>query len=358
MPTMIEDALREWIRSLGLPPADEAALAYAAQLQQIYGGDAQVIRAAGLCTGGPAGALAALVDGAYAAALTGFSAQQTAALSGVLRHLTDPGSRPDTLEAHILHDAMQLAALRRAIPGPDGIAATGERLKALHFPASRQQAARDYALACVLAEKAACVPTLESLVLQGHYIVFEGIDGAGKNVQAERLIARLREVGRDVIYHEEPIPERLKQLQAAFEAPSPTVELFLYTADRVEATGRIVRPALAAGKDVVSVRCFVSTMAYESEHYSPAEIVLISKYVPMPSLVLLLDISPEQGLARVAQRRQAATKYEKLERLAHARERYHEVLKLLPQAVVIDAAPSIDVVAESVWEAVRAAFRL
>jgi len=355
---MTENALGEWIRSLGLPSVDEAALAYAAQLQQIYGGDAQVIRAAGLCGGDLAGALAALADEARAESPVGFSSQQVAMLSGVLRHLADPGDEPDTLEARILRDAMQLAALRHTILGPNGIAAAGERLKALHFPASRQQAARDYALVCVLAEQAACAPTLESLVLRGHYIVFEGIDGAGKNVQAERLIARLREAGRDVIYHEEPIPDRLKQLQAAFDSPSPTVELFLYTADRVEATGRIVRPALAAGKDVVSVRCFVSTMAYQSEHYSPAEIVLISKHVPMPSLVLLLDISPEQGLARVAQRRRTATKYEKLERLTHARERYHEVLKLFPQAVVIDAAPSIDAVAESVWKAVRTTFTL
>lgn len=351
--------LREWIRSLELPASDESVAAYASQLQRLYGGDPDVILAAALCTGDLSGASAALADEAALSALAArahFSTRQAAALRELLARLSQPegstGRPADAIEEAVVRDAMLLAALRRALLDPGDLTAIGQHLEGLCFPASRQQAARDYALVRMLAERAAAPPELEALALRGRYIVLEGIDGTGKNLQADRLMARLREMGREVVYHEEPTPT-LADLQAVFGAPSPTVELFLYTADRIEATGRIVRPALEKGRDVVSVRSFVSTMAYQSEHYSSAEIAVLSRRVPMPSLILLLDVPPEVGLERVARRQQPATKYERLERLSCARERYHDVLKLLPQAVIIDATPPVDEVAESIWETVR-----
>jgi dTMP kinase len=347
------DGLRDWIGARGLPPADENVVAYAVQLQKLYGGDAHVTMAAALCTADPKGALAALGDKAAPMARAPLSEEQIAALKHILLRLSRPDSRPDDpIETAIVRDAVLLAELRRPLLDLESIRAIGERLEGLHCPASRQQAARDYALSRMLAERTHPPPELEALALRGYYIVLEGIDGTGKNLQADRLMARLRAVGREVIYHEEPTP-RLRKLQVAFGAPSPTVELFLYTADRIEATGKVVRPALEQGKDVVSVRCFMSTMAYQSEHYSPADIALLSREVPMPSLILLLDVPPEMGLERVARRRQPATKYERIEQLTRARERYHEAASLFPQAVIIDAAPPVDAVADSIWEAVR-----
>lgn len=353
MPDMTETGtLREWVRSLQLSSVDHDVIAYASQLRRLYGGDEDTITAAALCANDPKKAFDALKDATDIAA----SAQQVTLLANVLLRLSEsveyPISPSDSVEERIVHDATLLAKLRRILSDPGRIVQAGNHLKELHFPASRQQAARDYALMYALAEHVARPPELEALTLHGNYIVFEGIDGTGKNAQAERLMARLREAGRKVVYHEEPTP-RLGQMQAAFDAPSPTVELFLYTADRIEATGAIVRPALEEGSDVVSVRSFVSTLAYQSERYSPAEIAVISRHAPMPSLILLLDAPPEVGLKRVAQRNQPTTKYEKIERLTKARERYHDVLALFPQAVVIDAAPSIDDVADLIWETVR-----
>lgn len=97
------------------------------------------------------------------------------------------------------------------------------------------------------------------------FVTFEGIDGAGKSTQA-RLLAEalgpraelLREPGGTAA------GERLRGLlkDPALEL-HPRAELLLFLAARAELVERVIRPALAAGRDVVCDRFVDSTVAYQ-----------------------------------------------------------------------------------------------
>jgi dTMP kinase len=66
-----------------------------------------------------------------------------------------------------------------------------------------------------------------------------------------------------------------------------------------------IRPALARGQIVVLDRYYFSTMAYQGARgFDPEDIQHRNEaFAPPPDLLLLLDIPPAQGLARLQQER-------------------------------------------------------
>ncbi|HEX7198171.1 MAG TPA: dTMP kinase, partial [Dongiaceae bacterium] len=104
---------------------------------------------------------------------------------------------------------------------------------------------------------------------RGRFITLEGGEGAGKSTQARRLAAGLRGVGLDVLETREPGgspgAEEIRRLLTTGEAGrwSPMAETLLHSAARADHLRRTVRPALAAGRWVVSDRFADSTLAYQ-----------------------------------------------------------------------------------------------
>ncbi len=97
------------------------------------------------------------------------------------------------------------------------------------------------------------------------FVSFEGIDGSGKSTQAELLAEAL---GEETVLVREPggtaAAERVRELlaDAALEL-DPLAELMLFCAARADLVRRVIRPALEAGRDVVSDRFTDSTVAYQ-----------------------------------------------------------------------------------------------
>jgi dTMP kinase len=97
------------------------------------------------------------------------------------------------------------------------------------------------------------------------FVTLEGVDGAGKSTQARLLAAAL---GPETVLLREPggtpAGERLRELlkDAAVEL-TPRAELMLFCAARAELVERVIRPAIAAGRDVVCDRFVDSTVAYQ-----------------------------------------------------------------------------------------------
>lgn len=97
------------------------------------------------------------------------------------------------------------------------------------------------------------------------FVTLEGVDGAGKSTQARLLAAAL---GDGTLLLREPggtpAGERLRELlkDASVEL-TPRAELMLFCAARAELVERVIRPALAAGSDVVCDRFVDSTVAYQ-----------------------------------------------------------------------------------------------
>lgn len=106
--------------------------------------------------------------------------------------------------------------------------------------------------------------------MSGYFFTFEGIDKSGKTTQAELLADRLHKAGREVVFTHEPGGTPLGQAIRALVVEGKTqgeicdeAEVLLFTADRCQHVWEVIRPALEAGKVVISDRYFDSTLAYQ-----------------------------------------------------------------------------------------------
>lgn len=103
----------------------------------------------------------------------------------------------------------------------------------------------------------------------GKFIAFEGGEGAGKSTQAHLLAAALEARGIDCVLTREPggTPgaEAIRELllHPPGEGWGPEAEGLLFAAARADHVARLIRPALADGKWVISDRFIDSSRAYQ-----------------------------------------------------------------------------------------------
>ena len=103
---------------------------------------------------------------------------------------------------------------------------------------------------------------------RGIFFSFEGIDGCGKTIQAERLAAKLSGAGIAMTFLREPggtaVSERIRDLLLDREhAIASAAELFLYEAARAQLVQETIAPALESGQTVIADRFADSTLAYQ-----------------------------------------------------------------------------------------------
>ncbi|MBF9134874.1 dTMP kinase [Plantactinospora sp. S1510] len=152
----------------------------------------------------------------------------------------------------------------------------------------------------------------EPFASSGVFVVFEGGEGAGKSTQVDRLAEALRQHSREVVVTREPgatgVGEQIRGLvlgrATGPESLAPRAEALLYAADRAHHVATVVRPALARGAVVISDRYVDSSLAYQGAGRTlpVEEISWLSSWATgglKPDLVVLLDIEPRTGLARV-----------------------------------------------------------
>ncbi|HEV2756873.1 MAG TPA: dTMP kinase [Actinomycetota bacterium] len=145
---------------------------------------------------------------------------------------------------------------------------------------------------------------------RGYFVVFEGGDGSGKSTQMSALVRWLEARGADVVTTREPggtaIGRRVRDLLLDPEARAmdPRTEALLYAADRAQHVAEVIRPALDAGKIVVSDRFIDSSLAYQgvARDLGLEEVYRISRWATddlMPDVVFFLSMDPRLGLRRV-----------------------------------------------------------
>ena len=202
----------------------------------------------------------------------------------------------------------------------------------------------------------------------GRFITLEGGEGAGKSTHAQRLAERLRGRGKTVVATREPGgsegAEAIRKLLVTGGADrwSAVTETLLMYAARKDHIERTIAPALGRGEWVVSDRFADSTRAYQgAAGGAPGSLIqALERYVlgeTRPDLTLILDLPAETGLARVAERAHAETRFEAkgVEFHRRLREGYLAIARVeSDRCAVIDAQGPLDAVAAAIWAVVEA----
>ncbi|WP_027722921.1 dTMP kinase [Maridesulfovibrio zosterae] len=145
------------------------------------------------------------------------------------------------------------------------------------------------------------------------FITFEGIEGTGKTTQIKLIKAFLEGAGHTVDVTLEPggsrIGKELRKILLNMDSTDLTgeSELFLYLADRAQHVSQTIRPAIEAGKVIISDRFADSTIVYQGygRGLDPKllrELNDVAVSGCWPDLTILLDIDPEMGLKRAMTR--------------------------------------------------------
>jgi dTMP kinase len=147
---------------------------------------------------------------------------------------------------------------------------------------------------------------------RGRLIVFEGVEGAGKSTQLDRLADQLVRAGVPHRSFREPggtpLGDEIRRLLLDPASQiSARAEALLFMASRAQLVARELSPALAAGTVVLLDRFFLSTYAYQiaGRGLPDAEVRatnLVATEGLVPDLTLLLTLRSREGLQRAARR--------------------------------------------------------
>jgi dTMP kinase len=206
---------------------------------------------------------------------------------------------------------------------------------------------------------------------RGRFVTFEGIEGAGKSTQMDRLVQRLADAGEPVVVTREPggtaLGEKLRGLllDPDIGQMAAETELLLIFAARAEHLAQVIRPQLERGAWVLCDRFTDASFAYQGagrglggERVATLETWLQAEL--RPDLVIVFDVPVEIGLQRaLARGKRDRIENEDVSFFERARSAYLERARCFPDRYrVIDAAQDLEAVASDVartWDAWRQA---
>jgi dTMP kinase len=193
------------------------------------------------------------------------------------------------------------------------------------------------------------------------FFSFDGLDGVGKTTQMNLFLNWLRQRGHEVVSCYDPgstpLGEAVREILLGHRVPiARTSEMLLFMAARAQLVEDVIRPALAAGKTVVSDRYLLANVVYQG-HAGGLDVPTIWRIGAVatgelkPDLVFVLDLPAQTAASRIDR---------KLDRMESQGAEFHARLRqgFLDEAaqdprhiVVIDAGRDID----SVQADIRAA---
>ena len=179
------------------------------------------------------------------------------------------------------------------------------------------------------------------------YIVFEGIDGAGKSTQIQMLKEWLEANGFRVDTLVEPTDSEVgKLIREILQRPDATTErlqktlALLFAADRMLIMDKLEDKS----KIIISDRSFISSLAYQE----PAEWVeVLNRYAKKPDLLILMDLDVAKSVARTS----GKDTFENEEFLTGVKENYLNLAKNYTHEI-IDANNGVNKVSSDIKKAV------
>lgn len=197
----------------------------------------------------------------------------------------------------------------------------------------------------------------------GLFVCFEGGEGGGKSTQSRLLHDALEARGHTVLLTREPggttVGQELRRIVLSPETGdlSPRTEALIYAADKAEHVDHVIRPALARGEIVITDRYVDSALAYQGagRDLALAEVERVNRWATgdlRPHLTVLLDVEPQAGLGRFAERDRIEAAGIEFHR--RVRQGFLDLAAADPEHyLVLDAHESIDVLATEILMRVR-----
>lgn len=197
---------------------------------------------------------------------------------------------------------------------------------------------------------------------ESKFIVFEGIDGAGKSTQIELLKAALEKGGISCKTTAEPtdLPSG-REIRAALGgkiSKTPTQMAEMFSRDRALHNTHPeigINGMLEEGFTVISDRYYYSSLAYQGSvlgYETVAALNLDKEDIRTPDLCIFLDLTPEKSLERIGKRGEAVEIYENFDYLTKTRETFFSVFDKLRERgekiAIIDASGTVEEVAQKV----------
>ena len=202
---------------------------------------------------------------------------------------------------------------------------------------------------------------------KGLFIVFEGIDGAGKSTQARLLAEALEREGRQVYITAEPTPlpsgRALREVLGGKVKKTPCEIAIMFAEDRVahNKDSEIgIEKLLADGVCIICDRYYYSSLAYQGSQCDYEWVRSLNTRCPEirhPDLCVFLDLTPEESMKRIMSANRDGTEiYETEEILAKVRNTFMKVIEDMSREdriAVVDASRDIDTIASDILAAVK-----
>jgi dTMP kinase len=144
------------------------------------------------------------------------------------------------------------------------------------------------------------------------FFSFDGIDGVGKSTQMRLFVEWLTAQGQSPVTCRDPgstpLGEQIRSILLAHNDVVPMgarSEMLLYMAARAQLVDEVIRPALDAGKVVVSDRYLLANIVYQA-HAGGLDVETVRQVGAaaidgvMPDCTFLLDMDPAAALNRMA----------------------------------------------------------
>jgi dTMP kinase len=143
------------------------------------------------------------------------------------------------------------------------------------------------------------------------FFSFDGIDGVGKTTQMQLFCQWLTSRQVEVVTCRDPgstpLGERVREILLTSDEQTPIAarsEMLLYMSARAQLVDEVIRPALAAGKTVVSDRFLLANVVYQgyAGGLDVAAVRTVGRVATdgvMPECIFLLDMSPQVALGRM-----------------------------------------------------------